>query len=159
MRVALLLAVLALSGCSLVGGDAAELQAFVSVPAAGVTVENVAITVDGELQHLMPAPAAFGGRFASEPASIGTGARSIACALSSGSDTSTVRVALDVSRGWDYEARCSVQEEDPTALCFGCSESASAPLSARLREAFTLPDGARLWLYTTGMPEGGGIHY
>lgn len=41
-----------------------------------------------------------------------------------------------------YEVHASTGPDDPTALCVGCGEVASAPVDP------ARPDGARLWLYT-----------
>ncbi|WP_420457019.1 hypothetical protein [Rubrivirga sp.] len=142
MRLALLLAVL-LSGCSLFGGDPAEIGFGVETPAP-LTAE---IRLRGRPVPLRDdQPTTSGTLLYAEPAETAAGPATVACTVSSGTASTTGTLDLDLEAGWRYHVFCAASATDPADLCFGCRGSTSVALDP----AFGLPADHRLWLVWGG---------
>ncbi len=137
---ALAVSLFSVSGCSLFGGEAEVLVSVrLAPPAADLTVEA---TVGGDLVDL----AEQGGAYRSDVLSVSSTSTVVSCSVSSGRAATMGFVRLDLEDGWRYPVTCAVQEEDPSALCFGCRGSEAFVLDPGLG----LPVAQRLWVVWAG---------
>ena len=128
MRLALL-SLVALAGCSLVGGAPAEVRFTAALP-DGAAIQ-VSAAADG-LDVPLVAQSNDGRRLVSDAVDVSAGGVDLSCAVSAGGASTRGTVGLALAAGWEYTVDCAVGDENPAAACFGCQGTRAFALDPAL---------------------------
>ena len=121
---------LALAGCSLVGGEPAEVDVTVYLRSEAAQALDVTAVLGG--RQVRDFDTSIEGDLVAGPFETDSGASTLGGRVAASGASTAAAVDVDVQPGWRYALTCAVGAQNPAFGCFGCSDVAAVVLDPAL---------------------------